>query len=257
MTRSREAILRLFRVADNRAAQFEPQASIFPAYTAPVIRSADDGERELVTMSWGFVLLQPGKAPRRVTNVRDDKLLTSKFWKPSFEARRCIVPASSYCEPNGQSPATWFWFALNGDDERPSFAFPGIWQRWSGPVKKDGPNVEIDTYAFMTMVPNALTRSINHERMQQWDRHDVQSGVLLLWVYGLHGSYDVLYDTLDGTDLLQDRRRRIAVVGAVQLGDYFLFIELEDVREPAIGLFERLQPFHRRGNIGHLEELDE
>ena len=165
MTRSREAILRLFRVADNRAAQFEPQASVFPAYTAPVIRNADDGERELVTMSWGFVLLQHGKAPRRVTNVRDDKLLTSKFWKPSFEARRCIVPASSYCEPNGQSPATWFWFALNGDDERPLFAFPGIWQRWSGPVKKGGPNVEIDTYAFMTTEPNALTRSINHERM--------------------------------------------------------------------------------------------
>ena len=59
MTRSREAILRLFRVADNRAAQFKPQASIFPAYTAPVIRNAYDGERELVTMSWGFVLLQP------------------------------------------------------------------------------------------------------------------------------------------------------------------------------------------------------
>ena len=92
-------------------------------------------------------------------------MLTSKFWKPSFEARRCIVPASSYCEPNGQSPATWYWFALNGDDERPLFAFPGIWQRWKGPVKKDGPNVEIDTYAFMTTEPNALTRSINHERM--------------------------------------------------------------------------------------------
>ena len=32
-------------------------------------------------------------------------------------------------------------------------------------MKKDGPNVEIDTYAFMTTAPNALTRSINHERM--------------------------------------------------------------------------------------------
>ena len=99
--------------------------------------------------------------PRRVTNVRDDKVLTSNFWKPSFEARRCIVPASSYCEPNGQSPATWYWFALNGEHERPLFAFPGIWQRWMGPVKKDGPNVEIDTYAFMTTEPNALrARSI-------------------------------------------------------------------------------------------------
>lgn len=95
MTRSREAILRLFRVADNRAGEIKSQSAIFPAYTAPVVRKADDGERELVPMSWGFVLLQPGKAPCRVTNVRDDKVLTSKFWKPSFGARRCIVPASA------------------------------------------------------------------------------------------------------------------------------------------------------------------
>ena len=44
-------------------------------------------------------------------------------------------------------------------------AFAGIWQRWKGPVKKDGPNVEIDVYAFMTTAPNALTDSIIHERM--------------------------------------------------------------------------------------------
>jgi putative SOS response-associated peptidase YedK len=161
LTRSREAILRLFRISDNRAANFEPQPAIFPAYSAPVIRQASDGERELSMMSWGFVLLQTGKAPRRVTNVRDEKILTSSFWKPSFAARRCLVPASSYCEPNGQSPATWFWFAVNGEADRPLFAFPGIWQRWRGPLKKVGPNVEIDTYAFMTTAPNELTRSIS------------------------------------------------------------------------------------------------
>ena len=46
MTRSREAILRLFRVADNRAGEIKPQSSIFPAYTAPVVRKAADGERD-------------------------------------------------------------------------------------------------------------------------------------------------------------------------------------------------------------------
>jgi hypothetical protein len=35
----------------------------------------------------GLHLLQPGKAPRRVTNVRDDKILTSSFWQSSFEQR--------------------------------------------------------------------------------------------------------------------------------------------------------------------------
>ena len=75
-TRNVEAIRRLFRISDNRASRIEPQPAIFPGWTAPVIRKADDGERELLPMSWGFVLLQDGKAPRRVTNVRDDKILT-------------------------------------------------------------------------------------------------------------------------------------------------------------------------------------
>ena len=45
-----------------------------------MIRAATDSERELVIMNWGFVLPQPGKAPRRVTNVRDDKAMTG-FWR--------------------------------------------------------------------------------------------------------------------------------------------------------------------------------
>jgi putative SOS response-associated peptidase YedK len=32
-------------------------------------------------------------------------------------------------------------------------------------MKKDGPNVEIDTYAFLTTTPNSLVATINHERM--------------------------------------------------------------------------------------------
>ncbi len=165
MTRNREAIIRLFRVPHNRATAIEPLPAIFPGYQAPIVRSTDDGERELVMMSWGFVLLQKDRAPRRVTNVRDDKILTSKFWRPSFEQRRCLVPASSYCEPKGEKPATWHWFALKGEDQRPLFAFPGVWTRYRGPLKKDGANVDLEVYAFMTTEPNELTVSINHERM--------------------------------------------------------------------------------------------
>jgi putative SOS response-associated peptidase YedK len=62
----------------------------------------------MVVMSWGFVLLQDDRAPKRVTNVRDDTILKSKFWRGSFEERRCLVPATSFCEPKGDvKPATW------------------------------------------------------------------------------------------------------------------------------------------------------
>lgn len=80
------------------------------------------------------------------------------------------MPASSFCEPNGDvKPATWNWFALKGDDERPLFAFPGIWRGYKGAVKKDGPNVEIETYSFLTTTPPdeafALTREYPADRM--------------------------------------------------------------------------------------------
>lgn len=165
LTRSKDAIARLFGVSHNRAAAYDPLPAIFPGRFAPVIRRAEDGARELQLLSWGFVLPQPGKAPRRVTNVRDDKARVSSFWRDSFETRRCLVPATSFAEPHdGRTPATWHWFALRDDEARPPFCFAGVWRRWKGPIKKDGPVVEVDTYAFMTTAPNALTAGINHER---------------------------------------------------------------------------------------------
>jgi putative SOS response-associated peptidase YedK len=166
LNKKRDAVARFFRVSHNRAGSFEPRSAIFPGYSAPVVRAADDGEREVVEMSWGFVFLQKGKAPRRVTNVRDDKILTSRFWVTSFEERRCLVPATSFCEPNGDvKPATWHWFAVNGDGVRPLFAFPGIWKRYIGPIKKGGDPVDIETYSFLTTTPNSLVSTVNHERM--------------------------------------------------------------------------------------------
>ena len=32
-------------------------------------------------------------------------------------------------------------------------------------MKKDGPNVDIETYSFLTTTPNSLVSTINHERM--------------------------------------------------------------------------------------------
>ena len=165
MTRNREAILRLFRISHNRAVAVDPLPAIFPGYQAPVVVESVDGGRELITMNWGFMLLQKDRAPRRVTNVRDDTILTSKFWRPSFDQRRCLLPASSYCEPKGEKPATWHWFALKGDEPRPLFAFPGVWTRYTGPTRKGGEKVELEVFAFMTTEPNELTVSINHERM--------------------------------------------------------------------------------------------
>lgn len=162
MTTNREAIIRLFKVGDNRAASIEPQASIFPGSLAPVVRKSEDGERELLSLSWGFVLLLKDKAPKRVTNFRDDKL-KSPFWSASFRDRRCLVPVTSFSEPKGKKPAIWHWFALS--EQREPFTFAGIWRHYKGPVRKDGETVELDVFAFMTTKPNELVATVHPSRM--------------------------------------------------------------------------------------------
>ncbi len=162
MTANRDAINRLFKVSENRAAAIAPKAAIFPSNDAPIVRLAADGERELVELSWGFVLNMKDRAPKRVTNVRDDKL-NSRFWHPSFQERRCLVPVTSFSEPKGKSPAIWHWFALG--EERQPFAFAGIWRSYKGPIRKDGDPVEIDVFAFLTTKPNDLVATVHPTRM--------------------------------------------------------------------------------------------
>jgi putative SOS response-associated peptidase YedK len=91
MTTSREAILRLFRISENRAAAVVPKDAIVAGHVAPMVRPAANGEGELLQMSWGLVLLQAGKALRRVTNTRDDEARSSSFWRDYFERRRCLM----------------------------------------------------------------------------------------------------------------------------------------------------------------------
>ena len=63
-------------------------------------------------MSWGFVLLQDDKAPRRVTNTRDDKV-QSRFWLISAnEAAKIILKAATKGKENIYVPAKWVLVGL-------------------------------------------------------------------------------------------------------------------------------------------------
>jgi putative SOS response-associated peptidase YedK len=64
LNKKRDAVARFFRVSHNRSAAYEPASAIFPRHVAPVVRESADGEREIITMSWGFMLLQKERAPR-------------------------------------------------------------------------------------------------------------------------------------------------------------------------------------------------
>lgn len=153
LTTNQEAIRRLFGTTRDRTGNLPFLPAIFPGHDAPVVRLAveTDRSRELVMMSWGFVLPQPGRVPKRITNARD--------------ARRCLVPASSFAEPKGKKPAVWHWFGLQPqpDDPRPAFAFAGIWRHWTGQLH--GATVALDVVAILTTTPNELVQPVHPERM--------------------------------------------------------------------------------------------
>ena len=164
-----EEMRRIFGVERDHTGNQPPLRSIFPRHEAPVVRLANDGKRELLRMHWGFLMPQVSKKtgqpilPKAVNNARDDKVRNSPFWRSSFAERRCLVPASSFCETKGRAPATHYWFGLKGEQERPPFAFAGLWRSYRGNYR--GELVEIDSHTIVTTNPNELVRTIHPDRM--------------------------------------------------------------------------------------------
>jgi putative SOS response-associated peptidase YedK len=78
------------------------------------------------------------------------------------------VPATSFSE-YGQEPdpktkrKPLHWFALN--EEKPLFAFAGIWTTWKGVRKKKEGPVEVDIFAFLTTEPNAVVKPVHPKAM--------------------------------------------------------------------------------------------
>ena len=98
MIKGPDEIRDLVKGVHNLAGNFEPFPAILPDRIAPVIRTAPDGERELLAMRWGFTPhLGPGPyaSTRYLTNIRNPE---SRFWRTRLEmpVHRCIVPATSF-----------------------------------------------------------------------------------------------------------------------------------------------------------------
>jgi putative SOS response-associated peptidase YedK len=127
LTKGQAAIRALFRVSRDLAGNLPAMPAIFPDALAPIIRFSDANERQLELMRWGMPPPpQFGAAP--VTNIRK---CDSPHWRSWLgRENRCLVPVTSFCEWTDSPPKIPHWFALS--EERPLFAFAGIWCEWQG-----------------------------------------------------------------------------------------------------------------------------
>ena len=131
ITTNQAAIAALFRVVNRYVGNLAPMPGVFPDYPAPVVRNSG-GELEMTMMRWGMPP-PPRAGGYPVTNIRNT---SSPHWRAWLSAEnRCLVPANSFAEyapePNPETKKKdVVWFALN--DDRPLFAFAGIWMKFNG-----------------------------------------------------------------------------------------------------------------------------
>ncbi|WP_296434842.1 SOS response-associated peptidase [Rhizobium sp. UBA1881] len=195
----------LYRMEDkdwvSRWAQdIESLINIMPAYqmnpdqTGPIVRNSPDGRRQLVHARWGLpspIFVQKKAAETRaaklkakgqtvdmdelirmepdrgITNVRK---LNLPHWRRWFGVEhRCVVPVTSFAEPDPASQADGgkvpnAWFAR--DEEKSLMFFAGIHvPGWKSVRKvKDGLTLD-DLYGFLTTDPNALVKPIHDKAM--------------------------------------------------------------------------------------------
>jgi len=148
---------RLLGVMLDRTGNQPSLPAIFPDQMAPVARASRAGVREMLPMRWGLPSPQAGQRP--VTNVRN---IDSPWWQQWLEPRwRCLVPANSFCEWTDTRPKIPHWFAL--DDDRPLFAFAGIWRRWTG--ERGQERGEHWLYGFLTTEPNDTVGPVHSKAM--------------------------------------------------------------------------------------------
>jgi putative SOS response-associated peptidase YedK len=176
LTKGQSAIRDWFRARHDRTGNPPLFPGIFPDQLAPIVRTGSDGERELVMARWGMPgPPQYGGAP--VTNIRN---LTSMHWQGWLGRRnRCLVPATSFCEYADTKPRkTPTWFALSED--RPLFAFAGLWTPWNGVRGPKGAPVEgrHELFGFLTTEANAIVAPIHPRQCRSFSRRPKR------WTFG-------------------------------------------------------------------------
>lgn len=108
---------------------FAPRYNVAPSNPMPIVRASREGEREIITSTWGLVpwFSKESKTRYSTINARAETVERSAAYKEPFRRKRCLVPATGYYE----------WQKLPGGGKQPYritsdslVGFAGIYDRW-------------------------------------------------------------------------------------------------------------------------------
>lgn len=153
-----------------------PEGYVGADSDGPVIRRAGE-DIEIDILRWGFPPAsakdKAGKWAPPITNIRN---LESRWWKdvkrdwllkPEY---RCLVPFASFAEPVPGKGRENAWF----ETPKAQGFFAGIWRPWSGgtrlvavegKARRQRSSSDLELYAFLTTVPNAVVKPIHPKAM--------------------------------------------------------------------------------------------
>lgn len=128
---------RYWHLGPKNAPPIWPRA-VFPRAAGPFIRRARDVagyERELVVGQWGLIPWF-AKAPKLkfpTNNARSEELAAKASYKdPWKRGQRCIIPASTFDEPNWETGKNVWWQFKRADGD--PWGLAGLWNTWIDPT---------------------------------------------------------------------------------------------------------------------------
>lgn len=166
LTKGQAAIRDMARAMSDSTGNLPSLPGIYPDYSAPIVRNGAAG-RELCMARWGMpspaFALKGRKTDPGITNLRN---AASPHWRRWLgPAARCVVPFTSFAEPqtlpDGRKQTVWF--ALG--DHRPLAFFVGVWTRWTSVRKLKEGETTNDLFAFLTTEANAEVGAIHPKAM--------------------------------------------------------------------------------------------
>jgi len=159
---SRDEIVDLFDVRSGPS--LCPRYNIAPSQEAAIVRTADDGKRELAMAEFGLVphWADDPKVGYKMINARSETVDRLPSFREAYRKRRCLIPTDGFFEwqtvdPSGKGPKQPF--VIRRRDEK-LFAFAGIYEHWRS---KDGTR-RVESFAIVTTSANRGLSPI-HPRM--------------------------------------------------------------------------------------------
>ena len=164
-----DAMAQLFAAVPANDLPDVPNYNVCPTNAVHVV-TADDGQRRLGAMRWGFIphwYRKPGDGPLLI-NARSETIAEKPAFRAACRERRAVIIASGFYEWTRDGDARLPWYSTRTDGA--PLAFAAIWQSWQAKEQDDPP---LRTTAIVTTGANAPMSAIHHRMPVILEQDDI------------------------------------------------------------------------------------